>query len=406
MNAVKHIAFLAALLCAACTGHTEEETILRADRTEIFADGADAVRFTVDFLGGDVTTEAVVNASAGTVADGVFTTETKGTYTFTAVYNGIASRPVTVRANEASLVLSAEMYDISGDTRSFRIGAVYGSRDVSTSEELTVAGGERAPDGYYTVTTEGDETKTIGAQWNGHLAQEITVGRRNFYKRVGILEFTGTWCQACPDMAAYIEGAAAAYPGRSVTLAVHYNDPLAIPYAAGLATMFKISTYPTAVLDFGAKVNNTTTSASDLERRLREIVEASPAKCGLAIDVAVSGDNAVATVRLLAGETMSYGVAVALVEDGVTGYPQTLQDKSKDNGYVHGHVLREIHGNNIEGVSLGEVAEGAVVSREFTFDMKNYKPENCKVVVFATSELVLLNAAECAVGGSTGFKYE
>ncbi len=423
MKRIKYFAILgAALMVAGCTGFTEDETILRADRSEIFADGHDAVTFTVEFVGADVTGAAIIiNADTGEVLEGnAFVTDTPGTYNFTASHSEIdALEPITIIAREASLELSTASYTEEGEgdemIRTFTVKALYGTVDVSLDEGLVVTNEgtalDRNYDGYYTISTVGNEKKSLVGTWNGHTSKPFAVGPMRFYKRVGILEFTGTWCQYCSDMAVYIKGVETELPDRNVMVAVHYNDALAVPYAKTLVDdRFKARVLPTAVLDFGENISNTVTSTSDMARRIRTIVEENPAPCGLAIATSVADGKVKATVKLLSAEPMQYGLAVALVENGITGYPQMMPDKSVNNNYIHDHTLREFHSNNIEGTSLGNVSAGAQVEREFSFDLKNYNTEECHIVVFATSgtgsNIKLLNATECGVGESIDFEYE
>ncbi len=404
------------LFSAACTGYTEDETVVRAEKVEIFADGHDAVAFTVDFAGQDVTGQAVVtNLTTGEVVEGNrFSTETPGTYRFTATYDGVDALPVTVTARKAELSLSTE-YRADGDTKTFTFRALYGTLDVSLDDGLAIYENsgvalDRDADGYYRATTTGDEKRTFSGQWNGHSSAPITIGPVRFYKRVGILDFTGTWCSNCSDMAEYLGGAAMGYPDRMVMLAVHVNDKLAVSNANTLTTMFKANLLPAAVIDFGSPITGANTSASDMERRIREIVAANPARCGLAVSTTVENGSVAVGVTLLSGETMDYGIAVALVEDGITGYPQMMPDGTTQADYVHDHTLRGFYQENVEGVKVGQVAAGSQVEKEFEFDLKGYDADRCSIVVFATSErngkTVLLNAAECAVGKSIDVQYE
>ncbi len=410
MKAIKYIAF-ALLFVAGCTGHTADETFLIADKSEIFADGVNSVTFGVDFLGADVTAGSEIMVDGEPLEGNVFTTETAGRYTFTAVYDGIESLPVTITAREAVLTLSSQ-YRADGDVSHFTIRATYGTVDVSTDEGLVVTNGdgvslERNAEGFYTVTTEGEEKVTIEATWNGHEASPLVVGQLKFYKRVGIMEFTGTWCTNCPEMESIIKTAVARDPGRSVMVAVHYADALALGYAETLIEMFKASALPAVSLDFGKSIVGTNaTSANDMESRINDIVEAADPTCGLAVDVEMVENNAVATVRLLSSVPKNYGLAVMLTEDGVTGYAQN-NGGTYEAGYVHGHVLRALWQNNIEGVQVE--ANGPEVQKTFTFDMTGYNPANCNIVVFATTNdggLKLVNAVECAVGDSVDFEYE
>ena len=343
---MRYIALVVGLVVAACTGYTEREITIAADRTEIMADGVDAAQLTVDFQGLDVTDRATItNVETGeVVADGVFTTDIPGVYMFTATYDKMeALLPVTVMATQQS---SATEDPASG----------------------------------------------------------------RFYRRVAILEFTGTWCRYCTDMATYINSVETAYPDRNVMLAVHVNDGLTIPYAATLVDIFRVSALPAAVIDFGSPVTNLNTGVVDMGRRIREAVEAAPASCGIAVSTRREGDEAVVTVKLLAGTTDDYAIAVALAEDGIKGYPQLMPDGSMQTGYSHDHTLREFYQNNVEGIALGDVAAGVQVEQEFRFDLKSCNADRCRFVVIATTvregRTVVANAVGCSMGHSVGVQYE
>jgi thiol-disulfide isomerase/thioredoxin len=347
------------ILLTACTGYVDDEIVIRVDKTEIVADGEDAARFRIEFRdrnGGnrDVTTEATITetGSGRVIEGGIFRTETPGIYTFTALFSGI---PATLPIRITALAPQTEKPDPDPDPVS------------------------------------GD-----------------------FYRRVGIVEFTGTWCTYCPDMAAHISGVEALYPDRSVVLAVHVNgtspDPLATPQATALINKFRVVGLPAASIDFGPLLNNTNTNSTDLARRIREIVESGPAECGLAIETSSQGGIATAKVKLRAAQTEEFNIAVALVEDGITGQPQTMPDGSKQSDYLHNHTLRKFYQDNIEGITVGEVAAGEQVERDFAFDLAGYNAANCRFVVFATSvvegQAVMVNAAECKLGENMDFQYE
>lgn len=77
--------------------------VLKADKTEIIADGEDAVNFKIYFEGQDVTSSSSVCLDSGMCLmpggdSHVFITDTPGEYVFTATYQGEHSEPVTVTA--------------------------------------------------------------------------------------------------------------------------------------------------------------------------------------------------------------------------------------------------------------------------------------------------------------------
>jgi thiol-disulfide isomerase/thioredoxin len=330
-----------------CTGYVDDQIVLRVDKSHVTADGVDVARFSVEFQGRDGTTSDVTD-------EATITNVTSGE----AVQNGYFT------------TLASGMYTFSANYKG-----------IPTTLSITVTA--IAPEPEEPEPTSGD-----------------------FYRRVGIVEFTGTWCTYCPYMASHIAGAEALYPDRSVVVVVHFKDQLATPYATTLSNYFKPSGLPAVFIDFGSEFNNTNTNATILAQRIREIVEGDTARCGIAIETSQQGTTATAKVKLRAAELGEYGIAVALVEDGITGYTQTMPDGSKQADYVHNHTLRKFYEDNIFGVSVGNVAAGEEVERAFEFDIMGYNAVNCRFVVFVTSQGAMVNAAECRLGETVGFKYE
>lgn len=441
----------AVVLSAACTGYTDPASLIEVgvgdNKNEIFADGQDKITFTVTHNGNDVTGEAsildITNDPAGVAIQGnEFTTETPGRYTFVAVYGGTESLvPIVVTAKEATLVLSVR-HVLNGNDNIFTFIPLYGTIDVSQKGSLKVF--EVYEDGtpereltdadkdgdFYTATTTGDERKSFYATWThptrGELkSPTLVVGPTKFYKKVGLLYFTGTWCTYCSVMAGNLKGIEGIYPDRKVQLSIHSNgttpDPMTTDFTASVsAALSTPNTLPTSLIDLTRKGNGnydyislSSTTSQVFADRIRGIVEAGPASCGIAIATSVSGNTVTATVQLMSNETKSYGLMAALIESGVTGYPQIMPPGSalhEDPNYVHDYVVRRVDGNNIEGVQVGEVAGGSTIEKRFTFDLGGYNAANCSIAVFATTgnreTLAMANAAECKVGQSIDFRYE
>lgn len=83
-----------------------ESVVLKADRSTIHADGNEAVTFTVNADGHDVTSSAVI-MRRGTPDAGIeghtFATGQSGEYTFYALYDGVRSSEVRIKANAVAL---------------------------------------------------------------------------------------------------------------------------------------------------------------------------------------------------------------------------------------------------------------------------------------------------------------
>lgn len=94
---------LAALGLASCSGNVDSESaglpVLKADKSSIEADGKDAVVFTVEVDGSDVTSESQIQCISHkdvSVSEAVFVASVPGIYKFTAEYGGNISKSLEI----------------------------------------------------------------------------------------------------------------------------------------------------------------------------------------------------------------------------------------------------------------------------------------------------------------------
>lgn len=98
---------MAAFAAAACSGTVDDSAsgiVLTADKSQITADGEDRVNFTVTYGGADVTASAEIFciSDGSRVENASFSTNTPGSYAFTATYMGETSERANVNAVSAS----------------------------------------------------------------------------------------------------------------------------------------------------------------------------------------------------------------------------------------------------------------------------------------------------------------
>lgn len=138
---------------------------------EIKADGEDAVTFTVDIDGYDVTTDSTIYYNDGDNAVALeeprFTTTVEGEYSFYAAYKGADNSPIVVvtavkveqpEPVEEPITLSADRNVIKANgIDSIRFTVEQEGSDVTTSSEIYVNGG-RLNGSYFVTTTPGEYT--------------------------------------------------------------------------------------------------------------------------------------------------------------------------------------------------------------------------------------------------------
>ena len=143
-------------------------------------------------------------------------------------------------------------------------------------------------------------------------------------------EATGTWCQWCPRGAVALKTMHDKYDGFFQGIAVHNNDPMENPYYdASIAS--KISGYPSALVDRGAKMDPSAMGGDFINR-----IQIAPKGV---MDIAAKYDAATKMMSVSVETTIEsaisgdYRIACVIVEDDVTG---TTSGYNQSNAYAGG----------------------------------------------------------------------
>lgn len=162
---------------------TDPEVILTADKSEIKADNADAVTFTVTVEGVDRTAESTITVvNYDTELEGAtFVTDVAGEFSFVAEWDGYKSDEVTITATavetpvEKSLRLAVDVKSIKADGQEKATFTVtYGEEDVTAKSEIYVENtNEVLEDATFTTTEAG--AYTFRARYNGITSPFVSV---------------------------------------------------------------------------------------------------------------------------------------------------------------------------------------------------------------------------------------
>ena len=143
-------------------------------------------------------------------------------------------------------------------------------------------------------------------------------------------EATGTWCQWCPRGAVALKTMHDKYDGFFQGIAVHNNDPMENPYYdASIAS--KISGYPSALVDRGAKMDPSAMGGDFINR-----IQIAPKGV---MDIAAKYDAATKVMSVSVETSIEsaisgdYRIACVIVEDDVTG---TTSGYNQSNAYAGG----------------------------------------------------------------------
>lgn len=339
----------------------EGEISLYADKDEIRGDGSDAVTFTVKVTAEDgeihdVTNHAEIycNTDKKPLETASFSTDKEGTFVFYAVYGLSVS-------NEVSVSVFNDMPELPADPQ-----------ESSTS----------------------------------------------FRHRMLLVQHTGATCSNCPRMMESLKTLSQddSYNGLYHHVASHsYNggeaDDAYSEAARDLSMAYNVSgLYP--MLTYNLTTVSTGTDLSEIRAQI-DALKKDKADVGIAAAVKVSGDDVLVNVEVKAAKANSYRVAAWLLEDGI----YSLQSGMSESWHnTHDNALRYAAGKagqlSFVGDRLGELASGEKASKMFVLPVeKEWKKENCEVLVFVTSadengNYDIANCTLCQIGETVSYEYK
>lgn len=358
MKQMKFFAALAAFaLCiGGCSGggsDEPEEVVLKlsVNPTTIVANGTDAATFTLTADGKEIQASRymLLTSTNEPVNGGRFTTTTAGAYTFYALYNNKQSNSVSVTATEP--------------------------QPEPTPNPNPNPEPAPEPDGSLTLPADPQPENL------------------NFFRRVMLIQFTGTNCGFCPFMINAITETLQdqTLASQVVWTAAHrYNDSDPAYCSFALDYMMGVSGFPMVSIDMANLSGNRTTSA--IKKMINDAISRVSARGG--ISAASSYDSATRTVTIKAevkaAEKRQFRIGAWLLEDGIEARQANNGAPGSWANYVHNECIRLQDSmspdNDYTGKELGDLEAGAKGVCEFSIKLReNYKAENCRVVLFITT---------------------
>ena len=363
------------LALASCRGYVDyndpdnvPEGVLRifADKTEIAADGKQAVTFTVKFGSKDVSKDANMNLIR-IVGDDEFTMK-PGVNTFS------TTAPAEYR-------FKARFYS--------------GSANYTDNEVVVLA-------------------KSVSQ----------SVGQKNWFRKLWGMQFTAMSCTYCPDLTASLKQAMSEYPGLIVLTSFHVAfdettlpDPMRLVINEDFRNLVKHGEgLPLFAFNMVKDSYAIVSEIDKIRSAVGDYLAKGSASCGVAVfteyDSATRTLSVTGKVTSNVSESLRYHII--LVEDGVTGdgnvdYPQA----GVTGTYVHNNVVRDVLADNKWGDALNSsipVEEGVEVKVTRTMQIsKGWNPDNMRVVfavlVPNANAYICGNVNECALGGSIDYLY-
>lgn len=306
--------------------------------------------------------------------------------------------------NEVSLEASKTSVVANGnDQVTFTVKS--DGKDVTASAKIscTDPSGEEKELENATFSTKTAGDYTFAATYDSRTSKtvKVTAVEEKYFRRVCVMDITGTWCTNCPAAGQTLEMLAQNRPDRMVILAVHGDgpaekDPMTTPVMDMLDKMFTISGFPSVVVDLRESIDNAGLSsgvidAYDLSR------EEYPATCGLRVESSYNESTGKIdiTVGITSNTGGEYRLAAIILEDGITA--KQIQDGYEKPDFKHFNVVRKLLSSNLVGDSAGTLEADKEKTMEFSTEVDSeWVVDNLRVAVYATdSSGFINNIVEC-----------
>ena len=209
---------------------------------------------------------------------------------------------------------------------------------------------------------------------------EDWAGKEFWHKSLG-MRFTATWCGYCPMMATSFASAISQYPNRIELLNLHpTSSNLGFNGTSKLENIFKITSFPTGMIDYRSSIANYSNSNYTTKVILDAVKETEsnyPVKTGISFSSSVSGNTLNLNVKLYIKEKGDYKVTAVLLEDNIIGY----QNGGGDN-YNHSSIAR-VAITDITGDAVSTSEDNKTVSKNYTATIpSSCDKNNLRVLVY------------------------
>ena len=314
------------------------------------------------------------------------------------------------------------------DAVTFRV--MYGSEDVSNARgmHLVRIEGEKETDmasGANSFTTASAGTYTFKAYLyrSGDIYSDNSVvvtatpveSAVKWHQKTVALQFTAVGCTSCPSMSQMLMAYQQQYPGELIAMAFHTNfqisDPMYIDVADTYHSYFKLSGYPSGVLNF--RGHSEFKANSDMQSLIAVEKNEYPSTCGVALETSYDSASrkAEVIVKVTSSTPSRYKYHIFLLEDGI----EYMQAGVTGN-YIHNNVVRYRSAPDITGTNMNDRKDFTpgqeVKTMARSIDIpSSWNPAKLKVVGIAMSSpdngttWECNNAAVCALGVNSDYEY-
>lgn len=417
------------------------EVVLIPSTDCIDATGKETVTFTVFADGEDVTQNATVFmlSNDSELTNKSFSTTTPGVYGFYAIYDGVQSKNITVRATAVELLLTSDKETIRADgeeTVTFTL--IKDDEDITRESTLYLLGknGETIEIEGYSFSTEETGIYDFYAIRDSIPSNIVSIRATppppaplqwSFRERSLILEYTALHCGPCSLMKAGIKQLESEGWDDGYVVEVHFGDELTadsvidqlltIGYGAASGEF----TIPLVTFNFAdtprhTSANSDVTKNANLIKDLtNQANEAYPCTAGGTVAFSSNGSNTLnVTSNVAISENGEYKVSCWLLENNITAVQNTGGYPEPPNYDINNHlnVLRAIYNDDAIGQ---EITAGANETQSFEWDfdmdaLENGNAEDAHVLIVISKKedndkFIVNNVIRCDFNDATGYEY-
>lgn len=314
---------------------------------------------------------------------------------------------------DLNVTLEADTEVISADGVSKVKFTVYeGNADVTADAQIVDAATGVALAGAYFSTSVPGEYEFY-ADYNGTksetvkvTAEEVVVSK--FVRNVCLMEFTDASCTFCPDASRYIDRNILQKNPDVHLMAFHEKDKWSVPQFQTLATMFKLTATPYAVVDMREGMSLEQGARDKAKEAIVASTKNYPAHCAVAVSSVKNAHGyADVDVTLYSEKAGEYYIAVYVVEDGIKGYQKDGSLEYQD--YYHQFAVRKMLSQTVYGDKLGKLHADDELSYGYNLPIDpEWNLANTYIYALALDENGYVNNMQVCLldGGSADYEYK
>lgn len=226
----------------------------------------------------------------------------------------------------------------------------------------------------------------------------------SFTQKVLLEVFTGAGQAQSTDGFVKLDAILTANPSKAIPVHVHFADGMEIAQYTSLSTTFSNGnpmTIPSALINRLPSLSTVILNRTQWQSNF-DVQKVKPAKCGLAIETSVNGNDATIIVHAGFNQSMSgnYTITAYLVENDVTGTGAMFDQRNSYHstaghpyagqgdpiiGFQHQYTLRKVISAPMgDNISTSALIAGGKESKTYTTNISGYNASKLFVVAFIT----------------------